>query len=48
MARAHGDEPLIADALFRGLWEDRSAAQFLAYSRYYISDHRPYWAEFRI
>ena len=35
-------------ALFRGLWEDRSAAQFLASSRYYISDHRSYWAEFRI
>ena len=47
----YGDRVGIFDfdnALFRGLWEDRSAAQFIAYSRYYISDHRPYWAEFRI
>lgn len=35
-------------AIFRGLWETRTAAQFRAYMRYYISDHRPLWAEFRI
>jgi endonuclease/exonuclease/phosphatase family metal-dependent hydrolase len=35
-------------ALFRTLWESRSRADFLAYMRYYVSDHRPLWAEFAI
>jgi endonuclease/exonuclease/phosphatase family metal-dependent hydrolase len=35
-------------ALFHELWEDRSREEFLAYVRYYISDHRPLWAEFQI
>ncbi len=38
------------NAVFRDLWERsaRSAKQFLAYTRYYLSDHRPLWAEFRL
>jgi len=35
-------------ALFRRLWETRRATQFRSYLRYYISDHRLLWAEFRI
>jgi hypothetical protein len=34
------------NALFRELWETHTPKQFLAFSRYYISDHRPLWAEF--
>lgn len=34
------------NAIFRGLWKRRTPKQFLAYLRYYISDHRPLWAEF--
>lgn len=36
------------NAIFRGLWERRTEKQFLAYVRYFISDHRPLWAEFDI
>lgn len=35
-------------ALFCRLWETRTKKQFNAYMRYYISDHRPMWVEFRI
>ena len=35
-------------AIFRQLWQVRTKTQFRAYLRYYISDHRPIWAEFRI
>ena len=36
-------------AIFRGLWNrpDRTPADFRKYVRYYISDHRPMWAELR-
>ena len=34
-------------ALFPRLWQTRSREDFLAYMRYYISDHRILWAEFR-
>lgn len=34
--------------LFRHLWETRSKEEFLAYMRYYVSDHRPLWAEFSL
>jgi endonuclease/exonuclease/phosphatase family metal-dependent hydrolase len=34
-------------AVFRDLWKLRTKAQFQAYVKYYLSDHRPYWAEFR-
>ena len=34
--------------LFTDLWDDRGEKDFMAYARYYISDHRPLWAEFRI
>lgn len=37
-------------AIFRSLWErpgDTKHADFYAYLRYYISDHRPLWAEFK-
>ena len=33
--------------LFVDLWNDRGEKDFMAWSRYYISDHRPLWAEFR-
>jgi endonuclease/exonuclease/phosphatase family metal-dependent hydrolase len=35
-------------ALFAKLWETRGREDFLAYMRYYISDHRILWAEFRV
>lgn len=35
-------------ALFRRLWETCRASQFQSYLRYYISDHRILWAEFRV
>ncbi len=35
-------------ALFKSLWETRGQGDFLTYMRYYISDHRPLWAEFRV
>ncbi len=34
--------------VFKTLWENKSKAQFNAYLRYYLSDHRPLWAEFNI
>ncbi|MDJ0947652.1 MAG: endonuclease/exonuclease/phosphatase family protein [Alphaproteobacteria bacterium] len=36
--------------VFSALWNDpqRSKADFIAYARYYLSDHRPLWAEFQI
>jgi len=34
-------------ALFRTLWDQGSVENFNAYMRYYISDHRLLWAEFR-
>jgi len=34
-------------ALFQDLWAQRTPAQFRAYTRFHISDHRPLWAEFR-
>lgn len=33
--------------LFPHLWESRGREDFLAYMRYYISDHRIMWAEFQ-
>ncbi len=36
------------NAVFRELWDPKRPAPFLGYTRYYISDHRPLWAEFRI
>ena len=35
-------------AVFKSLWETKTPAQFRAYVRYYLSDHRPLWAEFKI
>jgi endonuclease/exonuclease/phosphatase family metal-dependent hydrolase len=37
-------------ALFRKLWDpnDKKNAKFFAYMKYYISDHRILWAEFKI
>ena len=34
-------------ALFEKLYETRTPVQFRAYMRYYISDHRILWAQFR-
>jgi endonuclease/exonuclease/phosphatase family metal-dependent hydrolase len=36
------------NALFRDLWNPERPGPFLTYVRYYISDHRPLWAEFKI
>lgn len=33
--------------LFRTLWEEHSHEEFFGYMRYYISDHRPLWTQFR-
>jgi hypothetical protein len=42
-------EPFDFDnAVFRGLWNPADPNPFLVYTRYYISDHRPVWAEFSI
>jgi endonuclease/exonuclease/phosphatase family metal-dependent hydrolase len=35
-------------ALFPDLWQTRTAKQFRSFLRYYISDHRILWAEFKI
>lgn len=31
-------------AIFRKLWEEADEADFIAYVKYYMSDHRPLWA----
>ena len=36
------------NAVFRQLWDPKRPGPFLTYTRYYLSDHRPLWAEFRI
>ena len=35
-------------AVFADLWADKTEAQFRSYVRYYLSDHRPLWAEFDV
>ncbi|MDQ3758367.1 MAG: endonuclease/exonuclease/phosphatase family protein [Actinomycetota bacterium] len=35
------------NCLFREHWNPAQPAPFLAYCRYYVSDHRPLWAEFK-
>lgn len=35
-------------AVFRSLWQTKTPTQFKHYLRYYLSDHRPLWAEFAI
>jgi hypothetical protein len=34
-------------AVFARLWQTRTRQEFLAYVRYYLSDHRPLWAQFK-
>ena len=34
-------------AVFAHLWQTRTTQEFLAYVRYYLSDHRPLWAQFK-
>ncbi len=34
-------------AVFADLWQQRPPADFQAYVRYHLSDHRPLWAQFR-
>jgi endonuclease/exonuclease/phosphatase family metal-dependent hydrolase len=42
-------EPFDFDnAVFRGLWDPNNPDRFLIYTRYYLSDHRPLWAEFEL
>lgn len=36
------------NAVFSELWDPKRPGSFLAYTRYYLSDHRPLWAQFRI
>jgi hypothetical protein len=36
------------NAVFRELWDPNRPAPFLAYARYYVSDHRPLCAEFKV
>ena len=36
------------EALFPYLWQTRTEKQFRSFLRYYISDHRILWAEFKI
>ncbi len=35
-------------AVFSKVWDEKTPAQFRSYVRYYISDHRPLWAQFKI
>lgn len=35
-------------SLFPDLWDNYTSLQFLAYCRYYISDHRPMWLELEV
>ena len=35
-------------AVFPDLWRTRGRSDFLTFCKYYLSDHRPLWAEFRI
>jgi hypothetical protein len=35
-------------AVFKTLWDLVKPARFKGYLRYYLSDHRPLWAEFAI
>ena len=35
-------------ALFRELWHMQGRSDFLAFTKYYVSDHRPMWVEFQI
>jgi endonuclease/exonuclease/phosphatase family metal-dependent hydrolase len=34
--------------LFAALWASKTEAQFRSYIRYFMSDHRPLWAEFKL
>jgi len=36
------------NAIYRDVWEQKTPKQFLAYTRFHASDHRPLWAEFRL
>ena len=35
-------------AVFAALWATKTKAQFRSYVRYYMSDHRPLWAQFKV
>lgn len=35
-------------AVFAKLWQEKTKAQFRSFVRYYLSDHRPLWAEFKV
>ncbi len=35
-------------AVFAALWSTKTPVQFRSYLRYYLSDHRPLWAEFSV
>jgi hypothetical protein len=44
---SHGIFPY-DNAAFAEIYQNKSAAQFKSYLRYYISDHRPMWMELNI
>jgi endonuclease/exonuclease/phosphatase family metal-dependent hydrolase len=47
--RNEGVAPFDFDnAVFAELWNPKRPGPFLTYTRYYLSDHRPLWAQFRI
>jgi hypothetical protein len=35
-------------AVFAALWATKTPVQFRGYVRYFLSDHRPLWAQFRL
>lgn len=35
-------------AVFAALWHTKTKSEFRGYVRYYLSDHRPLWAQFRL
>ncbi|MGI8622607.1 MAG: endonuclease/exonuclease/phosphatase family protein, partial [Solirubrobacteraceae bacterium] len=44
---SHGVFPF-DNAAFADIYKNKTAAEFRAYIRYYLSDHRPMWMELSI
>ena len=34
--------------MFRDVFAQKTLVQFLAYTRFHMSDHRPLWAQFKL
>ena len=43
-----GTNGLFDGGVFKALWQSKTPSQFRSYIRYYMSDHRPLWAEFQL